>query len=299
MPRKKVDNKTTVKPKLTMRAKITKKEKEDAKINIRIKSRGNEELKMDLIKDEKKQKQIQKKINPELDKILDQINSDVNLQSMAQIEKEPEVEPEPEVKEVKSSVSNKDEKSNVKDDKYTNEEITKIVSNDNRKLLAEKIGALQKVEQIEVYRIVKNNDLPNNCQETRDGIWIIMNKLQNDTIIKLHKYVEFRLNSKNNLEEEKMERCKMKDKIRTGKIKNDEEFIKESQLLNDGNKVEQPSGFTNYFNGITEIGDNGDNNLKEDIEVEKNKLTDLELDNLLSERMMARKREDDDFMMPQ
>lgn len=330
MPRKKTAVKASVKPKLMMKPKkLTKK---DDNINIKIKSRGNDELKMDLVKD-KKTKPKQEKINPILDKILDEINSNSQLEmfesSMNESDDEQIIEDnnnniednnnnsdddnndDDNNDDENSDDDNNDDNNGVDEEKdskktieeilnnnnYDKDELARIVSIDNIKLLTEKISLLQKVEQIEVYRIVKNNDEPKNCQENNNGIWIVMNKLHNDTIVKLHDYVEFRINSKNKLDQEKIQRSKMKDKIKAGKVKNDDAFIKESQLLQDEEKSDKPSGFTDYFSGVSEIGNNVENNLRVDIEVEKNKLTDMELDTLLSERMMMRDRDDEELMV--
>jgi hypothetical protein len=179
---------------------------------------------------------------------------------------------------------------------YSDDEIKEIISNENRKLLTEKIKkSLQKPEWIEILRIIKTSE-SKGYQENNNGIWIVMNKLQNETIIKLHKFVEYCMKCKNNLEFEKILRNKIKQKIKSKNINIDENFIKDSQLLNDNENENQPSGFSESFNGVTQIGNDGDMNLKEHIDAEKSKLTDSELELLLHHRMMTRDRDDENFM---
>jgi len=179
---------------------------------------------------------------------------------------------------------------------YTGDEIKEIVSSENRKLLTEKIKkSLQKPEWIEILRIIKTSEAKG-YQENNNGIWIVMNKLQDETIIKLHKFVDYCLKCKSNLESEKIFRNKIKQKIKSKNIKIDENFIKDSQLLNENNNENQPSGFSDSFNDITQIGNDVDMNLKKHVDVEKSKLSDLELELLLHHRMMARDRDDEKFM---
>jgi hypothetical protein len=125
-----------------------------------------------------------------------------------------------------------------------------------------------------------------------------MNKLQNETIIKLHKFVDYCLRCKSNLESEKILRNKIKQNIKSKNIEIDETFIKDSQLLNDDkNNDEQPEGFSDSFNSVTQIDSDGNMNLKYHVNAEKGKLTDSELETLLHNRMATRDMDDEQFMV--
>lgn len=194
---------------------------------------------------------------------------------------------------------NSDEPITIEDilnkNEYSEDEINEIISNENRKLLTEKIKkSLQKPEWIEILRIIKTNETKG-YQENNNGIWIVMNKLQDETIVKLHKFVDYCLRCKKNMESEKILRNKIKQNIKSKNIKIDDTFIKDSQLLNENKDENQPEGFSDSFNGVTQIGNNGDMNLKEEINIEKSKLTDSELEGLLHHRMMTRDRDDETF----
>jgi len=178
--------------------------------------------------------------------------------------------------------------------KYSDLEIVKIVSIENKKILTDKIKDLQKAEWIEVFRIVKNNETKH-YQENNSGIWIVMNKLKDETIIKLHQFVEYSLNNKHKLEIDKIQRNRIREQIRSGKVKNDEDFIKDSQLLKNMVTDEHPSGYSNSFNGITHIGADTDSNLRMEIDADENILTSHQLDDLVSKRLMARMKEDVEF----
>ena len=267
-------------------------------IDVKVKSRGNDELKMNLVKDKSngKKKEVN---NPELESILNELNTETdsvkNDYHLKYSNKEKsifEYLDTPKKVETKAKTIEK-----IMDDSGYNEvEIKQITSPENLKHMVNKITDLQKPEWIEIFRIIKNNE-PKNYQENNNGIWIILNKLQKDTIIKLHKFVNYCIKSKTKLEQEKIKISKIKDDLRGGHVRNDEEFIKESQLLKDmENDDNIPSGYANSEEGIADLHGDNESNLKQHVELEDNKLTNVEIHNLLSERMMMRDMDDESFL---
>ncbi len=115
---------------------------------------------------------------------------------------------------------------------YTNEEIEHIMSVDNMKSLVSKIETLQKPEWIEIYRIIKQNN-NSHIQENVNGLWIVLNNLPEDTMVRLHKFVEYSMNNKKQLDYDKNEINLMKMTIKSEKNDtSNDEFIKNSELIN-------------------------------------------------------------------
>lgn len=115
---------------------------------------------------------------------------------------------------------------------YTPEEIEHIMSVDNMKSMVNKIETLQKPEWIEIYRIIKQNNNAH-IQENVNGIWVVLNNLSEDTMLRLHKLVEFSIANKKQLDHDKNEINLMKMTIKTDKndLSNDD-FLKNSELIN-------------------------------------------------------------------
>lgn len=173
---------------------------------------------------------------------------------------------------------------------YTPEEIEYIVSVANRKALTDKIKSLQKPEWIEIYRIVKNNEIKH-FQENNSGIWIVMNKLQNDTIIKMHRFTEYCIGNREKLENDKTQRNRIRDKIKKGQIKNDDELIRTSKLLND----EDESHIKSFVDQNSTSGLDGDreSNLKVQVNLSgAQPLRQHETDELLHKYLMSRMKDD-------
>ena len=154
---------------------------------------------------------------------------------------------------------------------------------------------MKKPEWIEIFSIITNNE-PQNYQENNNGIWIILNKLQKETVIKLHKFVNYCIKTKNKLDNEKIKISRIKDSVSSSKFKNNEDILKESQLLKDVPDEHGPSGFTNSYEGVSSLTGDGESNLKKHIEIE-DKLTKNEFHDLLSQRMQMREREDESFLV--
>jgi hypothetical protein len=173
---------------------------------------------------------------------------------------------------------------------YTPEEVEYIVSVANRKALTDKIKSLQKPEWIEIYRIVKNNEVKH-FQENNSGIWIVMNKLQNDTIIKMHRFTEYCIGNREKLENDKTQRNRIRDKIKKGQIKNDDELIRTSKLLND----EDESHIKSFVDQTSTSGLDGDreSNLKVQVNLsDAQPLRQHETDELLHKYLMSRMKDD-------
>ncbi len=113
---------------------------------------------------------------------------------------------------------------------YTAEEVEHIMSIDNMKSMVSKIETLQKPEWIEIYRIIKQNNNAH-IQENVNGLWIVLNNLSEDTMLRLHKFVEYSMNNKKQLDYDKNEINLMKMTIKTDNMANDD-FIKNSELIN-------------------------------------------------------------------
>lgn len=281
--------------------------KRQTHIDVNVKTKGNEELILSLVKDKNKpnkQKPIDNidnnkndnnkndnnkndnnKNDKDLESILSKLNSD-NIQ-----------ESNPGDKSILEYLSTpKTIETILNDNSYDDVETKHIISPENLKSLVNHITNLQKPEWIEIFRIIKNNE-PKNYQENNNGIWIVLNKLQKETVIKLHKFVNYCITSKNKLETEKIKISKIKDDLRSVQYKNDEDIIKDSQLLKDDTDNKVPSGFANSSDKVAEINEIENTILKQHIEAEVTKLTNSEVHNLLSERMLIRDRDDETFMV--
>ena len=235
---------------------------------------------MNIVKNQDNEFQTTSSSNPELEQIWNELNSDNNNETIAY------------------KYDNNITDNNITDNsddyiKYTKDEIVKIVSNDNRKILTVKIQNLQKTEWIEIFRIVKNNETKH-YQENNSGIWIVMNKLQDETIIKLHQFVECSITNKQKLESEKIQRNRIRDQIKSGETRNNEEFIKNSELLKNITTDNSPSGVSIASNGISGIGCDTESNLKVKVDVD-NKLSLIQLNDMVSQRLLARMEEDIEF----
>lgn len=267
--------------------KIHQEENNSSKINIELNEDTKTQLTMDFVKEETlKTKSHIKSTNPELEKIWNDLNTERKRETS-------------EYNLLVNYQNNSDIDIESHEHKYSEEEITKIVSNEGRKILTDKIKQLQKAEWIEVFRVIKANETKH-YQENNSGIWIVMNKLKDETILKLYKLVEYSFNNKEKLESEKIKRNRIRDTIKSGKIKNDEDFLKESQLLNDNIPNNEPSGFSDKFDNGVNIGADAESNLKVDISMtENNTLLPHQLDDLVSQRLMARKKDDVEYSSSQ
>ncbi len=106
-----------------------------------------------------------------------------------------------------NSLNNKTYKINIKLQQTTMQTTLKNKNNDEAVLTAQglramvdKIGTLQKPEHIELLRIIVNNKEKYN--ETSRGITIVLNGLKRDTLLKMHKLVEYATNIHSKLDED-------------------------------------------------------------------------------------------------
>lgn len=273
--------------------------KASSHIDVKVKTDGNTELRMNLVKAKKivKQKTIR---NNELETILNKLNSEKDNVKNDYAKDKSILEYLDTTKE-NNEQSNKNNINNIKKQdksRYNDVELKHITSPENLKNMVNHITEMQKSEWIEIFRIIKNNE-PKNFQENNNGIWIVLNKLEKETVIKLHEFVDYCIKSKKKLEQGKIKISKIKDDLKGNRTKNDEEFIKDSQLLKDINDENELSGYSNSGDGVAGLNGDEDSNLKEQINVEENKLTNTEVHDLLSKRMMMRNKDDESFLVSQ
>lgn len=175
--------------------------------------------------------------------------------------------------------------------KYTSKEWNQIVSTSNRKILTEQIKSLQKPEWIEVFRIIRNGNETKSYQENKSGIWIVMNKLKESTIVKLHQFTKYRLENRRQLKRDKINFNNLKENLKKDFVKNDTKLIQKSSLLHDesNGEIVEHNGTDNISNLHGDIG----SNLKTKINIkDASKLSPDELDDMLSERLLARMNDD-------
>lgn len=187
-------------------------------------------------------------------------------------------------------------KTNSMDEKhgYAPEEVEYIMSIDNMKSMVSKIESLQKPEWIEIYRIIKQTN-QNQIQENNSGLWIVLNNLSEDTILRLHKFVEYSVSNNKELDQNKNEMNIMKMTIKANKDlvdNNSDKFIQNSELISgiDCNLVPQNSDCD--FNKLDNLNGNNDggnlfealynfNDANSNSQTSERKLTQSETDTLL------------------
>lgn len=88
-----------------------------------------------------------------------------------------------------------------------------VNSYDNKEIinLKNKISSLSKNEFIEIFKIIKENN--NKYTENKNGIFINMSKLTQNTIVKLENFVNYTLQNRDNLESDSILRENIKDII--------------------------------------------------------------------------------------
>tara|TARA_B100000029_G_scaffold274425_1_gene269240 strand:+ start:182 stop:922 length:741 start_codon:yes stop_codon:yes gene_type:complete len=86
-----------------------------------------------------------------------------------------------------------------------------ILSYENKKMIANKIKCFQKEEYLEILRIVDN--YREKYSENKNGIFINLSKLKDQTVIDIHNFVEFCIKNRNKLDRDNKNRDDIKYKL--------------------------------------------------------------------------------------
>ena len=115
---------------------------------------------------------------------------------------------------------------------------TDIENNDNeeeldkiRKYIIDKSKILKKYEHIEIFKIIKKDNI--NFTENNNGIFINLNKIPNDLLMKIHTFIVYCINNKDLFKIENNKRDNIKKIIK-------DNFVQENFSTNQKNFESEP-----------------------------------------------------------